>query len=145
MQFRFGYLARVDSETNDFIKCALDVETRLNLNSSKVKWFITGDFERHLKHVRDKYGSKVVPATVISDGVVLHTETGMGFEKTVVDSELLTRCDELIVTGGSTYGFLAAMRSGRFPLYFNGKRGTKACPRMSFTSQGTTPGGAGFV
>jgi hypothetical protein len=69
---------------------------------------------------------------------MLHLETGNSFEKSIVDSELLSKCDELIITGGSTYGFLAAMRMGRTPLFFNGMRNTKHCPRMSFTNLGVT-------
>ena len=38
-------------------------------------------------------------------------------DRTVVDFELLSLCDELIVTSSSTFGFAAAMKAGILPLY----------------------------
>ena len=41
------------------------------------------------------------------------------YEKTILDNELLSRCDEMIITGGSTFGFLAAIKSQRMPYHVN--------------------------
>jgi hypothetical protein len=88
---------------------------------------------------------KIIVSKISKSGEMLHPETGNSFEKSIVDNELLSKCDELLITGGSTYGFLAAMRMGRMPLFFNGERNSKQCARMSFTNIATTPKGYGVV
>jgi hypothetical protein len=82
---------------------------------------------------------KIIVSKISKSGEMLHPETGNSFEKSIVDNELLSKCDELLITGGSTYGFLAAMRMGRMPLFFNGKRNSRNCSRMSFTNLATRP------
>ena len=55
-----------------------------------------------------------------------------GYEKAIIDVELLSRCDELIITGGSTFGFIAGMKSLKMPYYVNGfDNDMKSCRRNS--------------
>ncbi len=63
LQFRFGYLEKSETETNDFMQCAIDAETeitksKINMNKT-VKWFLTGEYEQYFDHVRKKYPQKV--------------------------------------------------------------------------------------
>jgi hypothetical protein len=146
MQFRFRYLSNKAEEVDNFVKCAHDLESKMRNETSsegkRVKWFLTSDFERHLDHIVRKYPEKVIKTSArfeMQDDAVLHAETGTSFEKSIVDSELLSKCHELIITGGSTFGSLAAMRMGRMPLFFNGMRNTRHCPKMTFGNLGTTP------
>jgi hypothetical protein len=140
LQFRFVYMFSDDQEIDNFIQCALDVTENEMTNHGKiVRWFVTSDNARNLKQLLNNYPNYVVTAQLNSSTHILHEDTGMSFEKSIVENELLSKCDEIIVTGGSTFGFLAAMRSGRMPLYFNGKRNSTNCPRNLFTSQGTRP------
>jgi len=44
-----------------------------------------------------------------------------GFRRAVLDIELLSKCDEVIVTSGSTFGWLAAMKTLKMPYYVSGK------------------------
>jgi hypothetical protein len=135
MQFRFLYMSLDSHELDNFINCALDIEQN-DMNLGKhVRWFVTADWSKHLKRLFKKY-SKYVITVRLRESRVLHYETGMSFVKTIVENELLSKCDELIVTGGSTYGFLAGIRANRMPLYFNGNKSSTSCPRNSFLRQG---------
>ena len=78
---------------------------------------------------------------ITASGDIDHVMSGSGYERAIVDNELLSKCDELIITGGSTFGFLSAMRMGRMPLFFNGKRNRTVCERMSFQNYATRPEG----
>jgi hypothetical protein len=87
------------------------------------------------REIREKYGEGKV---FTSEGVIGHIITRDNslhvpdaYRRTVLDNELLSRCDELIITAGSTYGMIAALRSGRMPLFFSGMRGARQCERMS--------------
>ncbi len=57
-----------------------------------------------------------------SNGTLDHTSLGSkdGFRCAVLDVELLSKCDEVIVTSGSTFGCLAAMKSLKMPYYVSG-------------------------
>ena len=49
-----------------------------------------------------------------------------------MDVELFSKCDEMIISGASTYGFVAAMKSLRMPYYVNGIGfKMKKCAKMS--------------
>ena len=54
-------------------------------------------------------------------------ETANGYPRTIIDVELLSRCDQLVITGGSTYGFVAAMKSQRAAYYVNGRSNMTEC------------------
>ena len=58
-------------------------------------------------------------------------------KRAIVDVELLSKCNEMIITGASTYGMVAAMKSLRMPLYVNGNGfDMKKCARLNL---GTPP------
>jgi hypothetical protein len=82
------------------------------------------------------YAGKVF--TTSEEGLIGHIITADNtlhvadaYKRAVIDNELLSKCDELIMTAGSTYGMVAAIRSGRKPLFFSGMRRSRHCERLS--------------
>ena len=64
-----------------------------------------------------KYGDKLLYGL----GKIGHiVEKANSYERTVIDTVLLSKCDVLIMTEGSTFGFLASMMSGRLNYATNG-------------------------
>ncbi len=49
------------------------------------------------------------------------------YPRTIIDVELLARCNQLVFTGGSTFGFVAAMKSQRAAYYINGRSNMTEC------------------
>jgi hypothetical protein len=142
LHMRYEFLDRNGKlDTHNFIECAKEVERQyaqqtLAEGSSKkeIKWFLATDSPQHSEQIKAMHGDR----WFTSDGLIGHIitsdnsrhEPGM-YERTVVDNELLSKCDELIVTAGTTYGMIAAIRAGRMPLFFNGMRNEKKCHRLS--------------
>jgi hypothetical protein len=115
-----------------FLRCILDYENRvLNETSRPVKWFVSTDSSELLDLLRKNHPTRVISST----GVIAHISSNSNaYRRVVLDNELLSKCDELFVTGGSTFGALAAMRAGVMPLFFNGMRNNTQCSRMNFTN-----------
>ena len=141
IQLRYFYINDV-TDTKNFLNCARQIEDNLTaqkiLNrNKKVKWFVTSDNEEMLHQLNKTYPDKVI----ISEGALGHVFYDLRFyPRTILDLELLSKCDELVLTGGSTYGFLAAMKSFKMPYYINGGDGNmNKCVRMSLGSPSTTP------
>ena len=85
---------------------------------------MTSDDEDILKSVLAEHGSKVI----VANETIRHVERDVNaYPRTIIDIELLSRCDQLIMTGGSTFGFIAAMKSQRTPYYVNGRANMSAC------------------
>lgn len=139
IQIRFLYLD-VKNDLEQILKCAIMIEKQQHAlrkassnENMSFKWFISGDSGRLVNRLRRSFPDRVIN----TKGIVANIDyNSLGYKRTVIDSELLSRCDELIITGGSTYGFVSAMRSGRMPLYFNGKRNETRCWRSSFSRTG---------
>jgi hypothetical protein len=130
--FRYWYAEWADTEV--FIKCALDLEKSLN---KSVKWFVTSDDAGNLNRISMNYSAKMFT----SNGTIAHfVSSTKGYHRTLLDVELLSMCDEIIMTGGSTYGFLSALKSGKYPLFVNGRRRAGKCDRFSFSNPSLTPG-----
>ena len=60
---------------------------------------------------------------------------------TILDNELMRRSDFLILTGGSTFGFIAAIRKKELPFYVNGKKNQKECIKMKLSEPSITTSG----
>ncbi len=130
------------NDTINFLNCADQIEANLTAQKilnrkKKVKWFVTSDKEDMLDQLKKTYPDKVI----ISEGKIGHIHGGLHFySRTILDVELLSKCDELVVTGGSTYGFLAAMKGFKMPYYINGGPANMTkCVRMSLGSPSLTP------
>ncbi len=58
--------------------------------------------------------------------------------RTILDVELLSRCDELIISGGSTFGFVAAMKRKKDPYFVNGNKNMSECLRHELAKPSVT-------
>ena len=129
IQLRTFYLD-VERDSLRFINCALQIENEYlsaNKNNAKpVKWYVSSDSEDLLNKLVALYPDKVLAAK----GAILHVATSPeGYFRTLVDVDLLSKCDEMINTGGSTFGFVAAMKSFRVPYFIDGKKPINKCSR----------------
>jgi hypothetical protein len=136
---RYHYADWVDTDT--FIQCALSIEKSVFRKS--VRWFITSDNEGFLNRLKSNYSS---PKTIFTKGRIVHVaRSSAGYYRTLLDLELLSKCDEVIITGGSTYGFLSALKRGKYPLFVNGGARSNKCERFSFSNPSVTRGGKAAV
>ncbi len=73
--------------------------------SEGFKWFITTDSENLLKKlIKSDYRKKLIYVNE-SIGHISHVEyDSRAYFRTIIDNELLSRCDKIIITGGSTFG-----------------------------------------
>jgi hypothetical protein len=118
-----------------FLNCALQIENEyltVNKNSSKpVKWYLSSDSEALLRNIVALYPEKAL----VGKGDILHVDNNSnGYFRTLVDSGLLSKCDELIHTGGSTFGYVSAMRSFRVPYNLDGKSQQIKCFKTIFSA-----------
>ena len=138
IQFRTIYLD-IKKDIDIFIKCALDVEKiyfKLNKNNSKpIKWYLSSDSDKLIQKYTKLYTNKIITG----EGIISHIlKNKNGYDRAIIDMELLSRTDELIVTGGSTFGFIPMMKKLQLGFYVNGNDSMSACKRISFSQTGTT-------
>ncbi len=109
IQLRYHFLSD-HNDTIKFLNCSFEIEANLsktipNFNSKYkgVKWFVTSDSEKVIERLKREYPKKII----VGEGAIGHIESNSNFyHRTILDVELLSRCDELVLTGGSTYGNL---------------------------------------
>jgi len=144
LQLRYGdgnpnqiYLnEKNDTDTIKFIKCARDIEREYTLrnemtNNQSFKWFIASDSARHIDSILKKY-----PKSFTSNGTLKHVAYDSdGYTRTIIDVELLSRCNELIITGGSTFGWIAAMKMQKMPFFINGFSQMEKCLRANLSNK----------
>jgi hypothetical protein len=137
MHFRTEYL-EVKQDIELFIKCAFHIEneylkSNANNNSMPIKWYISSDSNELIKNLLNIYEKKII----VGDGFITHTGIDRnGYQRAIMDSELLSKANELIVTGGSTFGFVATMKRLKLSYFVDGLISMKKCRRMSFSDTG---------
>lgn len=139
LQIRTDYLTKTEHEL--FVKCAetIENERRNVIGDRLVKWFISTDSNEVLESLKFKHGDRILHA----DGVISHIAyESVGYMRALMDIELLSRCNETVLTGGSTFGFIGSLKSKKFPYYIEGKRGERECQRFELFAPPRTPGGA---
>lgn len=141
MQIRIEFLK--DEDIDSFIKCAQRIESldKNKIAKRKVKWFVSSDqawviekIKNETMHSSDK-GEKVISGKG-KIGHVLNDQNA--YERSILDIESLGRCDRLIVTGGSTFGFVAAFKTQR-RLYF--VEVGRQCALFDFSAPSRRPSG----
>lgn len=146
IQLRYFYLNH-PNDTQKFIDCALHIEN-LHFKSSgkkEVKWFVTSDSNEFLIEFKEKHSNKVILNT---NGKIGHVYLDPdSYERSIMDVEILSKTDELLLTGGSTYGFLSSIRKQKLPYYVNGRRKSgdefeKQCEIMKLSRPSVTDVGA---
>jgi hypothetical protein len=138
-QLRFLYMNAFDPIK--FFNCALDIENEYrqrdtSLESNSFRWFLTGDSQEKLNQMISMYPKKAFSTSKYSLAHIGEQKTA--FHRTLLDVELMSKCNELIFTGGSTYGWLAAMKMLKLPYYIEGKNLTKVtmnkCVKTTFSN-----------
>ena len=136
LQLRYGdgnpnqiYLNKTE-DTQKFINCALEIEreNKNNITFKSFKWFIASDtpanLEIYLRNFTNKHFS--------TNGTLSHVAYNSdGYARTIIDVELLSRCNELVITGGSTFGWISAMKMQKLPYFVNGFRSMDKCLRAN--------------
>ena len=108
IQLRTLYFFIHLSLRNSFINCSLEIEANIsktypNFNSKYkgFKWFVTSDKSNEIDRLKQEFPNKII----VGEGQVGHVEANVdSYQRTILDFELLSRCNELILTGGSTFG-----------------------------------------
>jgi hypothetical protein len=136
IQFRSYYL-KPEEDFNVFIDCALELEKHAT-KAKAIKWFVTSDSNEIIQQIlASNYKEKLIT----TNETIGHIEKGKNFyERTILDNELLSKCDEIIITGGSTFGFIASMKRLKLPYYVNGQRNMKKCRKTELSEPPLTPG-----
>ena len=96
-----------------------------------VKWFISSDSPIILERLLNQYGQDKI---IIANGTVGRIDLDSNsYERTILDNELLSKCNQLIVTSAkSSFGFIAAMRMQKMP-YIIDKTTINGCSRMNLS------------
>lgn len=138
LQMRFQFLDVKDA--NKFVNCAFEIEARNRhiIGSRVIKWFISSDSNLMVKNLSTAYPDKVF-TTKEKLGHIRDDQ--WAYEKTLIDIELFSRCHELVITGGSTYGFMASIKSQKRPHYVEGKRSMPECKLFQFYAPPRRPEG----
>ena len=114
-----------EKDTEKFMKCSQQITRdvqQLTKNFSEkykdVKWFVTSDRGDILNRLKKRYADKIV----LGEGRLGHVGRKLyAYKRTILDLELLAKCNELIITGGSTFGFVAAMKALKLPYFVETK------------------------
>ncbi len=94
---------------------------------------MASDSEKLVKYLKNKYSNKII----VSEGLIAHVIYQKdGYLRAIIDNELLSKTDELITTGGSTFGFISVIRRQRMGYYINGQNTMKKCEKMTLTYPG---------
>ena len=125
----FMSVDRIFEELDVFTNCSEMIERTLGANKS-VRWFLATDSSWMMRNLAERFPNKII----LSKMPQLQWTVEVGDQHVLVDNELLSRCDEMVVTGGSSFGFLAAIRSGKLPFYVNGRNNATECKRVQLHS-----------
>lgn len=139
-QMRFVYMDVIDIDA--FVSCAQSIEAsnkhRIGSRPVKVKWFISTDRSDLIENFSSVFQDKIL----VGEGKIGHVAFEDGtYERAILDIELLSRCNETILTGGSTFGFIGSIKSQKRPFLVEGKRKTTACTKLEFFAPARTPSG----
>ena len=113
------------------VNCALELEKKEVNKMMVVKWFISSDSPIILERLLNQYGQDKI---IIANGTVGRIDLDSNsYERTILDNELLSKCNQLIVTSSkSSFGFIAAMRMQKMP-YIIDKTTINGCSRMNLS------------
>jgi len=95
---------------------------------------LTTDNFEYLRLIEDEYKNKSIHTV----DFISENRTDSIYGATFLDNELMALSDYLIMSGGSTFGFTAAMRQNELPFYVNGRRNQKECVKMKLSKPSIT-------
>jgi hypothetical protein len=137
LQLRVEFLNETAKDVEKFIDCALGIEKTVK-SKKPVKWFVASDKNRIFDKISQLMPNKTVFTT---NGTARHGKGNGENEHTIkafLDIELLSLCDEIIQTSGSTFGFISVIKAQKLPYYVNGTdrcgdrcKDMKGCEKMT--------------
>ncbi len=145
LQLRSAYL-RGDYKRS-FIDCGLQLERERDPGDKRpVCWFLSSDSSAVLNDTKNAIlgNSNQKDKVVFAEGKTGHVvrEDGV-YPRILFDLEVLARSDALVVTGGSTYGFVALIKvgslEGHYRIDFHANSTVEKCERVSLSRPGETP------
>ena len=135
-----------------FFDCALFIEKQYlkecemtNQKPKPVKWYVACDCPEcargFLKSNISQF-NKMMNQTIFG----IYLLGNLYYANALFDVEMLSLCDRMVTTGGSTFGFVPAMKNRNFnrPYYLNGNRGMKQCEILNF-SRPSVNGNVGYA
>lgn len=129
IQIRYQFLKKNETNLNSFFQCALQIQ-KSNLKNLTVKYFVTSDSEYVFDVFKKKFPNQIIEGV----GKIGHTNYDQNsYFRTVLDNELLAKANQIIITGGSTFGFMSAIRKGSLPYYIDGIDENIPCRKMNFS------------
>ena len=136
MRFEFLNIEDIDH----FINCALKIEKLQKNNTShpRIKWFVITDQSDKIQNLIRNYEHKIL---FVDDKIGHIAYDPNAYEKTILDIELLSYCDEIILTGGSTFGFIGSIKRQKRPYFVEGKRTKNECKLLDFSKPARKPNG----
>ena len=101
MQIRTHYL-NTNKDVRVFVDCAFDIENNyLKANNGSgltklIKWYLSSDSDQVIESLAKSYPNK----TIFGEGMIAHVVSNKkGYFRTIIDNELLSMTNELIITG----------------------------------------------
>lgn len=143
IQFRHEYLDE-SIDTQKFIDCALHIE---KLFENKIyKWYVASERSWIIDSLKERFKEKIIEGK----GQMGHTIGDSSlYYRAILDNELLARSNEIIITGGSTFGFIASIKNAKMPFYIEGKNRNQTnntvCMRSSLSRLPRTPEGFAVI
>ena len=121
IQLRSIYMRGGVQAADMFVECAKAIEANRSVAeraTRPVKWLVTSDKQNMYERIRAAHIERVIALNGTSAHVYeVQVNASANYKKTILDNELLSRCDEIIVTGASTFGFVAALKARRLPYH----------------------------
>ena len=93
-----------------------------------------------MRKIEAEYKSKVVHTLDYIKINKINFKFGK-YGTTILDNELMSKSDFLVISGGSTFGFVAAIRKKQLPFYINGNKNQKKCSKMKLSEPSITKSG----
>eukprot|EP00466_Bigelowiella_natans_P001743 jgi/Bigna1/140346/aug1.55_g15054 len=104
-----------------FWECALMMASRASRRQQRpVVFFIATDSESVRSEAVQALGKVYQVLTVEMDTRKPDTRGDEGWQNALVDNYVLSRCDDMLVSGGSTFGYVAHGRSDVIPMVVSG-------------------------
>lgn len=141
LQIRIEFLN--ENETESFVKCALSIEEAEKRNNvlginQTFKWFVSTDSYYVIERFKRNYEDRII----YLEGPIGHVAFQPNvYEKTLMDVELLSRCNDTILTGGSTFGFIGTLKTRKLPYFIEGKQEKTECRLFKLFSPAVRPEG----
>ena len=105
----------------------------MNNVAKSVKWYISSDSYEVKRNLQTLHPDKVL----LSQGKPLHiAQDKAGYSGAIIDIELLSRTDMIVMTGGSTFGMVSCLKSGRLNYVISRDRKFQ---KMTLIDPGHTP------